>query len=83
VPFADATEGLEANVMTLVSNVVEPVVSSTGTRLAVLTLPSGNTYEADIHVIGLDLQSVYQTPDHSHAVAEGRLLLPIPTGRLA
>lgn len=82
VANANALIGLEENISYLTTNVTLPVASATGTRAAVLAMPSGSTRTADIHVLGLDIEGVY-VDEARHTVAEGRLLISIPGGRLA
>lgn len=77
---ADPLVGLEENISYIVTNVVNPVVSSTGTRAATLTMPSGSTRTANIHVMGLDIQAAY-IDEQRRTIAEGRLMISIPTGR--
>lgn len=50
--------GLEANIDYLRANVVDPTNLTDGTRAAVLTMPSGATRTADIHVLGLEKGTV-------------------------
>lgn len=51
--YADHWIGLELNLTYLRQNVLDPVVSATGTRLAVLTMPSGAQRSGPVHVLGL------------------------------
>lgn len=78
-PVADSKEGLEANLEWIRTNFLAPVVSSTGTRTAVLTLPSGGTRTAEIHVLGVVTQSY--TLQECGAVWVGTLQISIPSGR--
>lgn len=55
-PVSDSRVGLEENLAYIRENVLVPVVSASGTREAVLLLPSGSTMEADIHVLGVVTQ---------------------------
>ena len=52
---ANPYAGLENNVSYLRSNVVDPTNVGDGTRASVLTMPSGATRSANIHVMGLVL----------------------------
>lgn len=52
-PNSDHWAGLEENIFYLRENVIDPVESETGTRLAVLTLPSGRVLSGPVHVLGL------------------------------
>lgn len=86
-PVSDPVEGLEANLEYLRTNTFAPVVSSTGTRAAVLTMPSGATRTANIHVLGLVVQS-YVLGKVLDGCAQGAiaittLQISIPTGRFA
>lgn len=51
-PYTNFWSGLELNLTYLRTNVLDPVASATGTRLAVLTLPSGQQRSGPIHVLG-------------------------------
>lgn len=73
---ADVREGLEENVDYLKANVVAPVASATGTRVCVLTLPSGATKTGDVHVEDLDLGEFGPTS------VRGTLFLSLPDGEL-
>lgn len=52
-PYADAWVGMETNVAYLLTNVVLPTNVGDGTRSATLTLPSGATRTANVHVLRL------------------------------
>lgn len=84
-PVANPTEGLEANLEYLRANTFAPVASSTGTRAATLTMPSGATRDADIHVLGVVVQSYVLgkiIDDCAQgAIAITTLQISIPTGR--
>lgn len=54
---ADAIQGLEANLAYLTANVIDPPATATGTRAAVLTMPSGATRAADIQSLGTTVQT--------------------------
>lgn len=80
---ADARIGLEGNLGYLYSNVLAPVTSGDGTRAATLTMPSGATRTASIHVLGLTPVAYAFAADHSWAHFEGTLHISIPGGRFA
>lgn len=80
---ADSLDGLQANLEYIRSNVLAPVVSQTGTRAAVLTMPSGATRTADIHVLGVITQSYGFTTGCSGAIWIGTMQISIPEGRFA
>jgi hypothetical protein len=82
-PYADAVIGLELNVELLRSSVVDPTNVGDGTRAATLTMPSGATRTADVHVTGLRVSSTRADPHHRHALLVGALQVSIPTGRFA
>lgn len=75
---ADHTRGLYDNLAYLMSNVVAPVASSTGTRAATWDPPGGATQlTADVHVTGIRKRSVSLG---NQAIWQGNLLLSIPAG---
>lgn len=76
---ADATQGLATNIEYLRANVFAPVVSSTGTRAATLTVPGQTNRTADIHVLGMTIQS-YMLGDCG-SIAVTTLHISIPGGR--
>jgi len=80
-PELDAVVGLENNMEYLRENVIEPVPTQAGTRSAVLTMPSGNQREAEIHV----LRTVTQTYllQECGAIWIATLHISIPSGRFA
>jgi hypothetical protein len=78
VAYADAREGLEANIAYLRANVVDPLTTGDGTRPAVLHQFSGATLSADVTVIS-PLRLSRFTP----VAARGVLRLSIPTGAFA
>jgi hypothetical protein len=80
-PTADALIGLQNNLEYIRSNVLAPVVSSTGTRAASLLMPSGATRTANIHVLGVQTQSYGFRPGCDGAIWIGTLQISIPTGR--
>lgn len=80
-PTANAQEGLAVNLNYLYTNVVAPVVSSTGTRAATLSIPGLSALTANIHVIGLR-PSEYHLGS-SASVWEGRLQISVPGGRFS
>lgn len=77
----DATEGLATNIEYLRTNVVAPVVSSTGLRSAVLEVPGQSDRTALIHVLGLVTQS-YMLGECG-AIAVTTLQISIPEGRFS
>lgn len=84
-PVADPNIGLETNLESIRSSVLAPVVSATGTRAAILTMPSGATRTADIHVLGMTIQS-YVLGKVIDGCARGAIAVTtlhtsIPTGR--
>jgi hypothetical protein len=79
VPVADSNVGLQNNIEYIRANILAPVVSSTGTRAAVLTMPSGATRSADIHVLGVSTQSYGLAECGSIWI--GTLQISIPGGR--
>lgn len=81
VPASDPVEGLATNIEYIRANILAPVVSSTGTRAATLTVPGLATRSANIHVLGLDIQS-YQL-GMCGAIAVTTLQISIPGGRFA
>ncbi len=52
---------LEANIDALRSGVLDPTNVGDGTRAATLTMPSGDTRSADIHVLGLTIVNNWPT----------------------
>lgn len=50
---AEFMANIQANIDYLMINVVNPVVSATGTRAASLTLPDGDVRTTDLHVLNL------------------------------
>ena len=75
---ADHTLGLYNNLNYLMTNVVVPVVSSTGTRAATWDPPGGATQRtANIHVTGLRKRSLSLG---NQAIWQGQLLIGIPAG---
>lgn len=77
----DAIVGLATNVEYIRANVLAPVVSSTGTRAATLTIPGAATRAANIHVIGMVTQS-YKLGECG-AISVNTLQISIPGGRFA
>lgn len=84
-PTADSNIGLQNNIEYIRANVLVPVVSPTGTRAAVLTLPSGGTRTADIHALGVVTQSygLAVVNGCSGSIWVGTLQISIPAGRFA
>ena len=78
-PATDAIEGLATNFDYLRANVIDPVVSSTGTRASTLTVPGQASRSADIHIIGFVIQS-YQLAECG-SIAVTTLQTSIPLGR--
>ena len=76
---ADPLVGLVANLDYLYTNVVAPVVSTTGTRAATVDWPGLATRSADIHVLALT-STKYVLVDQRPAW-EGMLRISIPAGR--
>jgi hypothetical protein len=75
----DAIEGLEANLDYLVTNIIEPPGTSTGTRAAVITKPSGATVSADIQSLGTTVQTYLLQDCASLWIATWHI--DIPAGR--
>lgn len=80
-PVADSRIGLQANLEYIRTNVLAPVVSSTGTRSATLLMPSGGTRTANIHVLGVVTQSYHLAECGSIWI--GTMQIDIPAGRFA
>lgn len=80
-PVVDSVVGLQNNIEYIRANIVAPVATSTGTRVAILTMPSGATRSADIHVLGVVTQS-YGIVDCG-SIWIGTLQISIPAGRFA
>lgn len=80
-PEADTRIGLEENIEYLRENVIDPVDTATGTRSATLTMPSGNTRDAEIHVLSVTTQS-YQLRE-CDSIWIATLHISIPSGRFA
>lgn len=76
----DHSAGLTANLRYLFTNIVAPVATPEGTRLASYTAPDGATTTADIHVTGMRQSSYRLGPS---AVWEGQLLISVPAGVFA
>jgi hypothetical protein len=75
---ADHTLGLYNNLAYIMTNVITPVVSATGTRAATWDPPGGATQRtADIHVTGLRQRSLSLG---TNAIWQGNLLISIPAG---
>lgn len=79
----DAWVGLEENLADLWTNVVAPTNTGDGTRAAILTMPSGATRTANVHVLGLRVGSTRGEPHRHHAVVRASLQISIPAGRFA
>lgn len=80
-PETDTRVGLEENIEYLRENVIDPVNTQTGTRSATLTMPSGNTRDADIHVLGVTTQTYLLSECGSIWIAT--MHISIPSGRFA
>lgn len=78
-PYANPWVGLETNIAALRTNVVDPTNLTDGTRPAILTMPSGATRTANVHVLGLRLSEA-QGVDGVHAYAFAALTVSIPLG---
>lgn len=78
---ADAIAGLEANLELLRAGVIAPVDTQAGTRAATLTMPSGGTRTADIHVLQVTTQSYLLQECGSLWI--GTLHIDIPEGRFS
>lgn len=76
-PYADPWEGLEDNIDFLRAWVVDPTNVGDGTVPAELTMPSGSTRTADVHVLALTLGEV------SRARLRATLEISIPEGVFA
>lgn len=76
-PYNDPWEGLETNIDYLRAWIVDPTNVGDGTLPATLTMPSGGTRTADIHVLGLSLGIV------SRARMRATLDISIPEGVFA
>lgn len=84
--YDDALQGLELNLEALRSGVVEPTNTGNGTRAATLTLPSGDTRAADVHVLGMDTGSLVVRKIGgvaTHARIRATLDMSIPAGRFS
>lgn len=82
VPYPDPVVGLETNLATLWTSVLQPTLTGDGTRAAVLTLPSGATRTANIHVLGFEPIQAYLTPGYQAAL-DGVLPISVPAGRFS
>lgn len=80
-PEPDTRVGLEENIEYLRENAIDPVNTQAGTRSASLTMPSGNTRIADIHVMDVTTQSYKLSECGSIWIAN--LRISIPSGRFA
>lgn len=81
VPAANSIEGLAQNTEYIRANVLAPVVSTDGTRPATLTIPGLASRTADVHVLGIVLQS-YMLGECG-SIAVNTLQLSIPDGRFS
>lgn len=80
-PASNTTEGLATNIEYLRANVIAPVVSTTGTRAATITVPGAASRAASIHVLGMKIES-YMLGDCG-SIAVTTLQIDIPAGRFA
>lgn len=81
---ANFSSGLAHNLDYIYNNVVTPVVSSTGTRAASLSIPGLGTKTANIHVTGMRRREYHiSKPAKGPAVWEGTLTISIPSGRFS
>lgn len=81
-PVANAWIGLEDNINYLRGAVADPTNVSDGTRYATLTMPSGATRFAPIHVLGLRLSEA-QGIGSEDAFVLAALQISIPGGAFA
>lgn len=77
VDVADHSAGLDSNLDYLITNVVAPVASTTGTRAATYTTVGGRALTADIHVTGMRQKSYALG---QNAIWIGELLISVPAG---
>lgn len=77
-PVADTAEGVEANLAYLMTNVFAQPSNTDGTRSAVLTMPSGATRTADIHILGFE--QTFGRLQYRDSVIEGKIHISIPVG---
>lgn len=85
-PSADTRSGLRQNLEYLRTNVFAPVVSTSGTRAATLTVPGAAARTAAIHVLGVVTQTYNLTPASDGcglSIWIGTLQISIPGGRFA
>jgi hypothetical protein len=75
----DAIVGLEANLAYLTANVIQPPATASGTRAAVLTMPSGATRTADVQVLRTTVETYLLHECGSLWIA--KLRIDIPGGR--
>lgn len=80
-PYTDPAEGLAENLELIRAGILVPVVSTTGTRAATLTVPGMSNRTAAIHVLGQVIQSYMIT--FCQSVAVTTLQISIPGGRFA
>lgn len=76
-PVADHSAGLDANLAYILTNVVAPVVSATGTRASTYTTVGGRSLTADIHATGIR-QKEYALGQN--AIWIGELVVSVPAG---
>jgi hypothetical protein len=82
-PATDSIQGLATNLEYLRANILAPVVSATGTRAAVLTVPGQSNRSASVHVLGMVIQSYALSLGCDGSIAITTLQLSIPGGRFA
>lgn len=81
VAAPDSKVGLATNVEYIRANILAPVVSSTGTRAASITVPGFPDRTADIHVLGMVTQEYMML--ECGAALRATLQISIPGGRFA
>lgn len=72
----DAVTGLEVNLGYLMTNVILPPATATGTRAAELTMPSGATRTADIQSTGTTTQTYLLQDCWSLWIATWHIIIP-------
>lgn len=74
VAISNYRTGVDTHIAYLLTNLVEPITTGTGTRSATLTLATG-TFTTPVHVEALDIG------DRDMAIVFATLQLSIPTGQ--
>lgn len=91
-PYADAWEGLEANINQFRNEIVDPLTTNRGLQPAVLTMPSGEERVADVYVdvwqpgvtkIGTAGICVDGVGDPNSVMHRGVLQITVPSGVFA